>query len=130
MKKKERKKITAKEIVIDFFICLGFSLVSVVGFVLLYDYTIGQILSLACIPGALFGILFIAKFVQFLIDAAGRVSERDERDKQRTEMLNKIGEAAPAPSAADEIAKYKALLDSGAITEEEFEAKKKQLLGL
>ena len=33
-------------------------------------------------------------------------------------------------SAADEISKYKKLLDDGAITQEEFEAKKKQLLGL
>ena len=31
---------------------------------------------------------------------------------------------------ADEIKKYKELLDSGAITQEEFDAKKKQLLGL
>lgn len=45
------------------------------------------------------------------------------------------GQAAPAASAppADpvaEIQKYKALLDSGAITEEEFAAKKRQLLGI
>lgn len=33
-------------------------------------------------------------------------------------------------SSADEILKYKQLLDAGAITSEEFEAKKKQLLGL
>ena len=33
-------------------------------------------------------------------------------------------------SAADEIKKFKELLDSGIITEEEFNAKKKQLLGL
>lgn len=45
-------------------------------------------------------------------------------------------EAQPAPAAnqpldpAAEIAKYKALLDSGAITQDEYEAKKKQLLGL
>ena len=43
--------------------------------------------------------------------------------------------AAPAPaasavSAADEIKKFKELLDLGAITQEEFDAKKKQLLGL
>lgn len=31
---------------------------------------------------------------------------------------------------ADEIAKYKELLDNGALTQEEFDAKKKQLLGL
>lgn len=34
------------------------------------------------------------------------------------------------PSAADEIRKYKGLLDDGIISQEEFEAKKKQLLGL
>lgn len=33
-------------------------------------------------------------------------------------------------SSADEIKKYKELLDSGIITQEEFDAKKKQLLGL
>ncbi len=55
---------------------------------------------------------------------------------------NKYGvkiEAAKAPetsaeetgtSSADEIRKYKELLDDGIITEEEFEAKKKQLLDL
>lgn len=37
---------------------------------------------------------------------------------------------APASSAADEIKKFKELLDMGAITQEEFDAKKKQLLGL
>lgn len=37
--------------------------------------------------------------------------------------------AAPADPVA-EIQKYKALLDSGAITEEEFAAKKRQLLGI
>lgn len=35
-----------------------------------------------------------------------------------------------ALSPADELKKYKDLLDSGAITQEEFDAKKKQLLGL
>ena len=33
-------------------------------------------------------------------------------------------------SAADELKKFKELLDSGVITQEEFDAKKKQLLGL
>ena len=33
-------------------------------------------------------------------------------------------------SQADEIKKYKELLDSGAITQEEYDSKKKQLLGL
>lgn len=34
------------------------------------------------------------------------------------------------PSSADELKKYKELLDSGVITQEEFDTKKKQLLGL
>ena len=39
--------------------------------------------------------------------------------------------AAPAaPSAADELLKFKQLLDMGAITEAEYNAKKAQLLGL
>ena len=44
-----------------------------------------------------------------------------------------VQQAVPQPaaaSAADEILKFKQLLDMGAITQEEFEAKKKQLLGL
>lgn len=44
---------------------------------------------------------------------------------------NNVSIAPPsAPSAADEILKYKNLLDCGAITEAEFEAKKRQLLGI
>ena len=44
-----------------------------------------------------------------------------------------VQQAAPQPTAAsvaEEILKFKQLLDMGAITQEEFEAKKKQLLGL
>lgn len=38
--------------------------------------------------------------------------------------------APPAGDAADEIKKFKELLDMGIITQDEFDAKKKQLLGL
>ena len=38
--------------------------------------------------------------------------------------------AAPAASAMDELKKLKELLDMGIVTQEEFDAKKKQLLGL
>ena len=41
-----------------------------------------------------------------------------------------IGHQAETNSAADEILKFKNLLDNGIITQEQFEAKKKQLLGL
>lgn len=124
---KKARKITAKEIVIDFLICIGLTSIGLVGWLWLSDYTIGTIMTLVFIPAALFDLIFIAKFIQFLIDAAGRVTERDE---QRAALLDEIGKSAKSVSAADEIAKYKDLLDSGAITQEEFDAKKKQLLGL
>jgi hypothetical protein len=47
-------------------------------------------------------------------------------DSQKSEQNN----GATTTSNADEIMKYKNLLDAGAITQEEFEAKKRQLLGL
>lgn len=43
---------------------------------------------------------------------------------------DKEPEKAKLESAADELLKFKNLLDMGAITQEEFDAKKKQLLGL
>ena len=50
----------------------------------------------------------------------------------RREVLLRLNEpdASPASSPADEIRKYKGLLDDGIITNEEYEAKKQQLLGL
>ena len=39
-------------------------------------------------------------------------------------------QASPQTTTADELMKYKSLLDAGAITEEEYNEKKKQLLGL
>lgn len=44
--------------------------------------------------------------------------------------VNNIDSSNLNVSAADEIGKFKQLLDSGAITQEEFDAKKKQLLGI
>ena len=42
-----------------------------------------------------------------------------------------VAAAAPAaPSSADELLKFKRLLDMGAITEAEYNTKKSQLLGL
>ena len=45
-------------------------------------------------------------------------------------MQPQVVSTAPTSSPADEIRKYKELLDMGAITQEEFDAKKKQILGL
>ena len=49
---------------------------------------------------------------------------------QRISMNNISQESTHSASAADEIRKYKALMDEGIITEEEFLTKKKQLLDL
>lgn len=47
-----------------------------------------------------------------------------------TSAQNMHSQNTSSMHAADEIMKYKMLLDAGAITQEEFDAKKKQLLGL
>ena len=51
-------------------------------------------------------------------------------EKRLFEISNDRGTVVQHTSAADEILKLKQLLDIGAITQEEFDAKKKQLLGL
>lgn len=52
-------------------------------------------------------------------------------DKNQTALsCQNIPTGAAVQSAADEIKKWKELLETGAITQEEFDAKKKQLLGL
>lgn len=67
---------------------------------------------------------------------ASQASEAEKAYKYIQKAVSEIkaaknsGNAAPQISAADEILKYKKLLDAGIITSSEFEAKKKQLLGL
>ncbi len=67
------------------------------------------------------------------------IKNRDEIHKCVSNLLIERQNKAPAQtvvrqevstSNADELKKYKDLLDSGIITQEEFDAKKKQLLGL
>lgn len=62
-------------------------------------------------------------------------NEQAEKIKDYIEgiILNRSKGGQPVvqqASAADEILKFKSLLDAGAITQEEFDAKKKALLGL
>jgi hypothetical protein len=51
----------------------------------------------------------------------------NERQESTTNDLKSI---SPQSSSMDDIIKLKTMLDSGIITQEEFDAKKKQLLGL
>ena len=56
-----------------------------------------------------------------------RVLSAEEFEREKA---SKAAGNAPALSSADELMKFKNLLDAGVITQEEFDAKKKQLLGL
>ena len=60
------------------------------------------------------------------ICACGMRKEDNDYYTPKSNTSDKDGTISPA----DEIKKYKELLDMGAITQEEFDAKKKQLLGL
>lgn len=62
---------------------------------------------------------------------SSNVSDATDEDIERAKNINNnINNVAQQLSAADELKKFKELLDSGIITQEEFDTKKKQLLGL
>ena len=56
---------------------------------------------------------------------SANLTDATEEDIKQAQTSNN-----PAATSADELKKYKDLLDSGVITQEELDAKKKQLLGL
>ncbi len=59
------------------------------------------------------------------------LKERQEKEKSQTVTKeNIVNQTIIKQTSADELKKFKELLDMGAITQEEFDAKKKQLLGL
>jgi len=63
------------------------------------------------------------KTIKPMIDAINR-------ELEKLNQTNDSSSQIAATSDADEIKKFKELLDMGAITQEEFDAKKKQLLGI
>ncbi len=68
---------------------------------------------------------FIQNLDEFHDVLAKLLIERQSKPEKPVEIKHEIPQ-----SNADELKKYKDLLDSGIITQEEFDAKKKQLLGL
>ena len=60
----------------------------------------------------------------------GQVISQLINERQRDTVTTKASDSAPQNSSMDELVKLKALLDQGIITQEEFDAKKKQLLEL
>ncbi len=87
--------------------------------------------------GALFGINNDNRFT-FGAPTIGKAEEIAKKmalineflQKKIREAKNNRSASAPTLSAADEIKKFKELFDQGIISQDEFEAKKKQLLGL
>lgn len=58
------------------------------------------------------------------------ISKEQFSEEMKAKNAPAVSVASTAPSSADELKKYKDLLDAGIITQEEFDTKKKQLLGL
>ena len=85
------------------------------GYFNIFDYT-----DLAWTVMGLLAGVFVLAFIK-------RSKLFNRKDTLKVEIANP--QSAPV-SNADEIKKYKELLDSGVISQEEFDAKKKQLLGL
>lgn len=73
---------------------------------------------------------FLTSFV-YLIARGSGMADRSLRTAQADEQATAayVREVAASSSPADEIAKAKTLLDSGAISEQEFSALKSQVLG-
>jgi len=69
-------------------------------------------------------------------DLEPNIAQIEALESTLTQMLSAYQQSeitavsAPQISNADELAKFKSLLDSGVITQQEFDTKKKQLLGL
>ena len=68
--------------------------------------------------------VLLAIIILSLVKRSSSVVPKEQEKPQQ--IINNIKET----SNADELKKYKELIDSGVITQEEFDAKKKELLGL
>ena len=78
------------------------------------------ILSWVAVISIAFGVLILA----FSIIAMIRTTTKKQKYTRKSPSAN------PSEALSNEIKKYKALLDDGLITQEEYDEKKKQLLGL
>lgn len=78
-------------------------------------------------PGFLFYVCCVLMLILALISVIGYLKAAKEGIE---EEVVKVKVVTNDSSNAEELKKYKELLDSGVISQEEFDAKKKQLLGL
>ena len=72
----------------------------------------------------------ICSYIQSRITTVKEEKMEELEAQEKTQQQKAITKEKTTLSVPDEILKYKELFDLGAITEEEFVAKKKQLLGL
>lgn len=92
--------------------------------IITYDSTEKTISVETTIQG-LCGAAFNGKYAGEICEMlASKIKNQQIKQKKEKTVL------APASSSADELKKFKELLDSGVISQEEFDLKKKQLLGL
>lgn len=92
---------------------------------IIYIVTIGADFTYPSTGFYIFSVCVIALFV-FIIMA----KKKEVQGVRSANTAKAPVEQKTVVEAADEISKYKSLLDSGAITQEEYDKKKKQLLGL
>lgn len=94
----------------------------------LFSDTAGDMIDSGDFPGmTVIGLLFLAVVVAFAKRSSLIAGSSDSGKTQQKTVINNI---KTDTTNADEIKKYKELLDMGAITQEEFDKKKKELLGL
>ena len=85
--------------------------------------------------GWIFGEIVIDSLTEYMRFSVDKIGVEGLRNKA-LELIEQYRSRKNAPqsvvqvSAADEVKKFKELLDLGVISQEEFDAKKKQLLGL
>ena len=91
------------------------------------SYSTIKFLSIICVATAS-GITKFALIQNY--KEIGKVLTQQINERQENIVQTTISNYTPQPSAMDDLKKLKDLLDAGIITQEEFDAKKKQLLGL
>lgn len=91
--------------------------------------------GIICEWGQIHSLLVVISFIIAIILYINPIDEETTRKMEKKMKLGSLNENninidISSVSSADELKKFKELLDSGVITQEEFEAKKKQLLNL
>ena len=85
--------------------------------------TVDAIISISCQAFHILAFLFSSQWLKSMM--------QDEKENAPVSLSNDtIREPIPTLGGADKLLQYKELLDSGIITQEEFNEKKKQVLGL